>query len=192
MRRPALLVAYRHLRGRQVQSEHIQPAPRQSLEHAPQVSLGLRLRGQVAEAVDRVEGRVDWPFQAEVGHVAHDRGRAHPVADESLVAVLHRLGVQIVARHRVARLGELEQQPPCPAGRLEQPPHPPTRVLLETCAENGTPHASPSRTARHSTSGNRRCGPQELPWCARRFLPFFPSRHTVMGMEKLSPAGPST
>ena len=86
---------------------------------------------QVAEAVDRVERGVDLARQAKVRHVADDSRRGKPVAGQAGIAVRHRLGVQVVARDFVTGLGELHQQPPGAAGRLEQPPHASRRELLE-------------------------------------------------------------
>ena len=87
--------------------------------------------GEVTDRVDHVEGGVKLLLDREVGHISDDGGRFEAVSFESLVAVRNRLLVEIVSSDLIARLGELNHQPPRPAGRLEDSLDRTLRILLE-------------------------------------------------------------
>ena len=90
---------------------------------------------EMSESVDRIERRINGPFQMKSSHVTDGDFRRKVVFSESLVAVSNGLLVEIIPADLVARFCKLQQQTPCSGGRFKERTDFASRVKFEASFE---------------------------------------------------------
>ena len=77
-------------------------------------------RGKVPKTVDHVEGGIDFPFDAKVGHVSDDGGRGETMSPETCVAKLDGVRIQIISGDGEPGLGKLDDEASGTTGGFKQ------------------------------------------------------------------------
>lgn len=99
------------------------------------MTFGCAFCGEMAEAVNEIESRVNFAGETKIGHVSNDSRRLSPSALEPFVTEIDRMGIEVISGDVISRFCHFDQQTPRPAGGLEHPPYLPGDILLETGGE---------------------------------------------------------